>query len=116
MSGNTERFNGRVEEYVRFRAEYPAAALLGFLREACGLTLAWRVADVAAGTGMLTEVFLGNGNPVVAVEPNAEMRAVCAGLRGRWPENGGGGRDGGGDRAGGGIGRDGDGGAGVSLV
>jgi len=34
---------------------------------------------------MLTEVLLGNGNPVVAVEPNAEMRAVCGELQARWP-------------------------------
>ena len=85
MSGNTERFTGRVEEYARFRSGYPAAEVAGFLRGACGLTAAWRVADVAAGTGMLTEVLLGNGNAVVAIEPNAEMRAACAGLRARWP-------------------------------
>ena len=85
MSGNTERFSGRVEEYARFRSGYPSAELLGFLREACGLTPKWRVADVGAGTGMLAEVFLGNGNAVAAVEPNAEMRVVCEGLRERWP-------------------------------
>jgi len=48
------------------------------LREWCGLRSEWVVADVGAGTGMLSEVFLANGNRVVAIEPNAEMRAACA--------------------------------------
>ncbi len=85
MSGNTERFSGRVEHYAQFRSGYPAAELLSFLRERCGLGPEWRVADVGAGTGMLAEVFLENGNRVVGVEPNAEMRAACEGLRARWP-------------------------------
>ncbi|HVG26159.1 MAG TPA: class I SAM-dependent methyltransferase, partial [Acidobacteriaceae bacterium] len=85
MSGNTRRFSGRVQAYERYRQRYPAEAVLERLRDWCGLTPAWRVADVGAGTGMLSEVFLENGNDVVAVEPNAEMREVCEGLRSRWP-------------------------------
>lgn len=49
------------------------------------MTAGWPIVDVAAGTGMLTEVWLSSGNPVVAVEPNAEMREVCEGLRAEWP-------------------------------
>ena len=86
MSEHTERFSGRVEEYVRFRRAYPAAAIVDWLREHIGLKAAWPVVDVAAGTGMLTEVWLGNGNPVTAVEPNAEMRVACEELRERWPQ------------------------------
>ena len=86
MSEHTERFTGRVAEYARYRRPYPAEKILKWLRTECGLRPEWRVADVAAGTGMLTEVFLGNGNPVVAVEPNAEMRQVGEGLRAEWPE------------------------------
>ena len=85
MMDVAERFSGRVREYAQYRREYPAARMLGWLKAECGLTLEWRVADIAAGTGMLTEVFLSNGNPVVAVEPNAEMREVCEGLRAEWP-------------------------------
>ena len=85
MSGNTERFRGRVAEYARYRSGYPAAELLSFLREVCGLRPVWQVADVGSGTGMLAEVFLENGNGVMAVEPNGEMRAVCERLRARWP-------------------------------
>ena len=86
MSGNTERFTGRVLAYARYRREYPAAKLLSWLGKTCDLSPEWFVADAAAGTGMLTEVFLANGNPVVAIEPNAEMREVCEGLRAEWPQ------------------------------
>ena len=86
MSGNVGRFTGRVREYAQHRRGYPARQVLRWLRAECGLTPEWRVADVAAGTGMLTGVFLGNGNPVIAVEPNSEMREVCEGLRMEWPE------------------------------
>lgn len=85
MIGHTERFTGRVGEYARYRRAYPAEALLRWVREHTGMTAAWPVVDVAAGTGMLTEVWLSHGNPVTAVEPNAEMRAACVTLRERWP-------------------------------
>jgi hypothetical protein len=44
---------------------------------ACGLTPAWVVADIGAGPGNLSRLFLDHGNPVVAVEPNREMREAA---------------------------------------
>ena len=67
------RFSGRVEDYVRFRPRYPRA-LVPILREEIGLESHWTVADVGSGTGFSAEPFLDNGNPVFAIEPNAEMR------------------------------------------
>lgn len=55
------------------------------LRRECGLTPASVIADVAAGTGLLAEIFLENGNPVIAVEPNAPMRETCEELREEFP-------------------------------
>lgn len=83
---NIDRFTNRVEEYERYRPRYPAEGVLMRLRSWCGLDPQWRVADVGAGTGMLSEVFLANGNPVTAIEPNAEMRAACERLQARWPQ------------------------------
>ena len=60
--------------------------MLCWLREHTGMTSTWPVVDVAAGTGMLTEVWLRNGNPVTALEPNAEMRAACQHLQVHWPK------------------------------
>ena len=79
----TERFSSRVESYRRFRPHYPAA-IVDVLHQGCGLDASWPVADVAAGTGLLAEVFLENGNAVTAVEPNSPMRTVCASLSARY--------------------------------
>lgn len=85
-SNNVERFTNRVDEYERYRQRYPADEVLVRLRSWCGLDPLWRIADVGAGTGMLSEVFLANGNPVTAIEPNAEMRAACERLQSTWPQ------------------------------
>ncbi len=79
-----ERFTSRVESYRRFRPRYPAA-IVDVLRDACGLDASWPVADIAAGTGLLSEVFLEQGNAVTAIEPNAAMRAVCESLIPSYP-------------------------------
>lgn len=70
---NTHRFTGRAAVYDRYRQRYPTDEVLRLLREWCGLTPEWLVADIGAGTGMLAEVFLENGNRVLAVEPNQDM-------------------------------------------
>jgi ubiquinone/menaquinone biosynthesis C-methylase UbiE len=74
MPDNTNRFTGRAEDYDRYRQRYPAEEVLSRLRQWCGLTPSWLIADIGAGTGMLAEVFLTNGNQVLAVEPNQDMR------------------------------------------
>lgn len=81
----TGRFSGRVEAYRRYRSRYPRE-IIPLLREKCGLTSESLVADIGAGTGMLAEIFLENGNSVYAVEPNAEMRAACAELAAQYPK------------------------------
>jgi ubiquinone/menaquinone biosynthesis C-methylase UbiE len=83
MTEHAERFTGPVADYEKFRLRY-SAAVLDVLKERCGLTTSSVVADVGAGTGMLAELFLENGNRVIAVEPNAEMRAACERLRERY--------------------------------
>lgn len=80
----TERFTGRVESYRRYRPGYPPA-LVDLLSRACGLTSHSVIADIAAGTGLLTEVFLAAGFSVTAVEPNAQMRAACSELTKNYP-------------------------------
>lgn len=85
IANPTERFTGRVESYRRYRPGYPAE-IADLLRRACGLRDEARVADVAAGTGLLTEALLKAGFAVTAVEPNAEMRAACATLKPSYPK------------------------------
>ena len=72
----TERFTDRVDAYVRYRPDYPSAALLLLEREA-GLARGGRVADIGAGTGILSAMLLELGAEVFAVEPNDAMRAAA---------------------------------------
>lgn len=73
---STSRFSNRVADYVAARPTYPPD-VVGVLRRAVGLDASWTVADVGAGTGISTRLFLANGNEVFAVEPNDAMRAAA---------------------------------------
>jgi len=70
-----QRFSNRVADYVRYRPGYPAG-VLSFLAESCGLHRQHVIADVGSGTGLLSKLFLDNGNHVYGVEPNTEMRVA----------------------------------------
>lgn len=75
MLDPTKRFSNRVENYLRYRPRYPAE-IISLLEKECALTRDSVIADVGSGTGFLSELFLRNGNRVLGVEPNAEMRAA----------------------------------------
>src|SRR6202166_1915337 len=83
-SNATSRFSDRVENYVRYRPGYPADGL-HLLQTECGLAAEHRVADIASGTGIWTRMLLENGNQVVGVEPNAEMREAGERLLAEFP-------------------------------
>ena len=76
MGDPLKRFSNRSDYYARFRPGYPAE-VLEILKKECGLNETSVVADIGSGTGILSELFLQNGNSVVAVEPNAAMRQVA---------------------------------------
>jgi ubiquinone/menaquinone biosynthesis C-methylase UbiE len=69
----TQRFSTRAQNYVRYRPGYPPK-VIDLLKAECGLTADFMVADVAFGTGIFTRLLLDNGNRVIGVEPNPEMR------------------------------------------
>jgi len=73
MTDSISRFTRTVENYVKYRPSYPFA-VVEFLQRACQLTDTTVIADVASGTGFLAEIFLKNGNQVIGVEPNTDMR------------------------------------------
>ncbi len=68
-----QRFSNRVADYVRYRPGYPSA-VLDLLRSECGLQSSHVIADIGSGTGIMSKLFLENGNRVFGVEPNTEMR------------------------------------------
>jgi SAM-dependent methyltransferase len=76
MSDPLSRFSNRSENYAKFRPGYPAG-VIEILKYDCGLNEASVIADIGSGTGILSELFLQNGNSVVAIEPNAAMRQVA---------------------------------------
>lgn len=73
MPNATQRFSDRVDNYVRYRPGYPAE-ILSLLRDRCGLTADARIADIGFGTGIFARMLLENGNTVLGIEPNREMR------------------------------------------
>ena len=56
-NGPTERFSNRVADYVRYRPGYPPA-LLDWLHRDIGVPATTPVADIGAGTGISTRLFL----------------------------------------------------------
>ncbi len=76
IANSTQRFTDRVADYVKFRPTYPRE-IVTFLHDTCGLAVDARVADIGAGTGISAKVFLEEGHPVVAVEPNDAMRSAA---------------------------------------
>jgi SAM-dependent methyltransferase len=75
-SDPTGRFSDRVDDYVRYRPGYPPA-LMNYLREHANLRASGIVADIGAGTGISSALFLDAGCEVFAVEPNASMRTAA---------------------------------------
>src|SRR5260370_3606227 len=67
----TQRFSDRVENYAKFRPNYPDA-LIRFLLEQ--LPLPATIADIGSGTGILSDQLLRAGYAVFGVEPNEAMR------------------------------------------
>jgi SAM-dependent methyltransferase len=72
---STKRFSDRVADYVKYRPSYPRA-IVDDLAAAGILSKNTMVADIGSGTGIFARMFLENGNQVIGVEPNAEMRAA----------------------------------------
>ncbi len=81
---STQRFSDRVENYVLFRPHYPRE-VIECLRERYHFDASQILADIGSGTGISTELFLANGNPCFAVEPNHEMREASEKLLGHFP-------------------------------
>ncbi|HTH59312.1 MAG TPA: class I SAM-dependent methyltransferase [Paraburkholderia sp.] len=73
---STRRFTDRVADYVKYRPTYPREVVT-FAHADCGIAPDAPVADIGAGTGISARLFLEAGHPVVAVEPNAAMRAAA---------------------------------------
>ena len=70
---SSARFDGRVDNYLKYRPRYPQG-IIPFLKREIGLAEDWLVADIGSGAGFLAERFVDFGCDVTGVEPNATMR------------------------------------------
>ncbi|HUB28013.1 MAG TPA: class I SAM-dependent methyltransferase [Tepidisphaeraceae bacterium] len=84
MTDPTKRFSDRAGYYARWRPSYPAE-LVDFFKSSLGLSSQSIIADIASGTGLLTELLLKLGGKVYAVEPNTEMRGAAEKMLGGRP-------------------------------
>lgn len=73
---NKERFSDRVDSYVKYRPSYPVEAI-DYMYGTIGMKPASTIADIGAGTGIMSELLLARGSTVIAVEPNMEMRLAA---------------------------------------
>ena len=85
MSESKERFSDRVDDYVKYRPGYPTAVVEALAR-AHGFAPPAAIADLGAGTGISSRLFLDAGYEVFAVEPNAPMRSAAERDGSRYPK------------------------------
>ena len=67
------RFSSKAEKYALYRPDYAQKAIQTIF-EKTRLTSESVIADIGAGTGIVSRYFVENGNPLYAVEPNLDMR------------------------------------------
>jgi SAM-dependent methyltransferase len=84
MTDTIERFSNRVDNYSKYRPDYPRQ-ILDLLERECGLTSESIIADIGSGTGISSRMFLENGNRVLGVEPNRAMREAAIKDLARFP-------------------------------
>ena len=70
-------FSSKAEKYARFRWDYAPQAVQRIF-ELTGMNEGSVIADIGAGTGILTRHWVGKCKLVYAIEPSASMRALAA--------------------------------------
>ncbi|HEX2954981.1 MAG TPA: methyltransferase domain-containing protein [Bacillota bacterium] len=73
---NKEKFTTKATDYVKYRPLYPQA-FIDYLIQEVGLAKDSVLADVGAGTGILSKQLANRVKLVYAVEPNLPMRKAC---------------------------------------
>lgn len=84
-NNSTTRFSNRVENYVKYRPNYPKE-IITYLENKFGLNHSMIIADIGSGTGISGKLFLDNGYTITGVEPNKEMRKKSEELLAMYPD------------------------------
>jgi ubiquinone/menaquinone biosynthesis C-methylase UbiE len=77
-------FSSKAAMYAKYRWHYAPEAIETILR-VTGISNRSTLADIGAGTGILTAAFLGRVGPIYAIEPNPEMRQLAVEVLGSLP-------------------------------
>lgn len=72
MDNNVDKFTGKAKIYNKYRSSYPVQCIDDIIASNPS-NKNMIIADIGAGTGKLTELFLKRGIKVIAVEPNHDM-------------------------------------------
>ena len=72
---STTIFSSKAEKYAKYRWKYASDCIQAIVKVTC-ISRDSVVADIGAGTGILTKEFVGLVKRVYAVEPNPEMRTI----------------------------------------
>lgn len=72
---NEDKFNHLADIYEKYRPSYPEEYIKETITK-CHLDSESLVADIGAGTGILSRQLLHNNLKVVGVEPNSDMRKI----------------------------------------
>ena len=70
-------FSTKADKYACYRWDYATQAIQTIL-DGTGVTRESAIADIGAGTGILTRHLIGKVKRIFVVEPNAEMRRIAA--------------------------------------
>jgi len=84
MQNSTQRFSNRVEDYVKYRPQYPPE-IVTLPEQQLLLKPGMDIADIGSGTGISAEPFLKSGYRVLGIEPNDEMRIKSEALLAGYP-------------------------------
>lgn len=70
-------YSTKAEKYARFRWDYASTAIKAIVNMT-RLSANSTVADIGAGTGILTRHFVGKAQSIYAIEPNFELRQILS--------------------------------------
>jgi ubiquinone/menaquinone biosynthesis C-methylase UbiE len=77
-------FSTKAEKYAKFRWDYADRAIETIL-DLTQMSIHSTVADIGAGTGILTRHFVGEARTIYAIEPNFELRQILTRQLGAFP-------------------------------
>jgi len=77
-------FSTKAERYAKFRWDYAASAIESIIN-ITQMAINSTIADIGAGTGILTKYFVAKAQKIYAIEPNIELRQILTRELGAFP-------------------------------